>query len=111
MASYTSHAEQQPQLSPQDDYTGTTAETGAGAVTRQARAKIHTLTRLRQRGAGHYRQLNNSNQTANKQFRHFAHFALQYHQQILHTITAWLGPANIMCCSLSTTRKQAKTAF
>ena len=52
-------------------------------------AKIHTLTRLWQRGAGHYRQLNNSNLTTNKQFRHFAHFALQYHQQILHTITAW----------------------
>ena len=44
MASYTSHAEQQPQHSPQDDYTGTTAETGASGTDRPA--KIHTLTRL-----------------------------------------------------------------
>ena len=42
MASYTSHAEQQPQLSPQDDYTGTTAETEAGAVTRQASKNPHS---------------------------------------------------------------------
>ena len=33
--------------SPQDDYTGTTAETGRGqSLTTQRRAKIHTLTRL-----------------------------------------------------------------
>lgn len=41
MASYTSHAEQQPQHSPQDDYTGTTAETGA-TVTRQASKNPHS---------------------------------------------------------------------
>lgn len=42
MASYTSHAEQQPQHSPQDDYTGTTAETGASGTDRQASKNPHS---------------------------------------------------------------------